>query len=75
MDFPTINPVMTGTKIKTTVTKKGYSAVTIAEVLGLADKSTVYKWFRGETLPDITNIVALSVVLEVRMDDLIAVGE
>ena len=70
--IPMIDPVKTGENIKNIVKENGYKAGTIANMLKLSDKSTVYKWFRGETLPDIANIFALSDILGVKMDDLVA---
>ena len=74
MGLPMIDPEKTGENIKVNMKKAGYTAIGLAEVMGIADKSTVYKWFRGETLPDIGNIVALAAILDVKMDDLIAIA-
>ncbi len=69
-----IDPVKTGNNIKKVVKDNGYTAAGIADMLGIADKSTVYKWMRGDVLPDITNMVAISVMLNVKLDDLVAVA-
>ena len=72
--FPTIDPIKTGENIKKIVKNNGYTAVTVAKMLGLADKSTVYKWMRGDVLPDIANMVAMAVMLGVKLDDMVAVA-
>ena len=43
----------------------------MCRMLMLSDKSTMYKWFRGETLPGIDNMFALSVLLGVTINDII----
>ena len=54
--------------------KSGYTAESVRVMLGMGDKSNVYKWFRGETLPTIDNFLALSMLLNVTVNDLIAVS-
>ena len=72
--FPVINTKETGKKIRETVKKSGYTAESVRVMLGMGDKSNVYKWFRGETLPTIDNFLALSMLLNVTVNDLIAVS-
>lgn len=72
MVLPVINPEKTGENIKENMKRAGYTATGLAEVMGIADKSTIYKWFRGEVLPDIGNVVALAAILDVTVDELIA---
>jgi len=38
---------------------------------GIADRSTMYKWLRGDALPGIDNLLALSVLLNVSVNDII----
>ena len=72
MGLPVINPVMTGANIKKNMKKAGLSAEGLMDAMGIADKSTIYKWLRGDTLPDIANIVALASILNVTVDELLA---
>jgi len=39
--------------------------------LGMNNPNSIYKWFRGEVLPTLENMYALSVILEVPIDDII----
>lgn len=71
MNFPIIDPVATGTNIKKMLKDKGLSVVKVKELLGISDKSNLYKWFRGEALPTIDNLLALSMLLGVTVNDLI----
>ena len=45
--------------------------VNAAGKLGLADKSTLYKWIRGDALPGIDNMLALSILLDVSINDIL----
>lgn len=71
MTFPTIDAVKTGEKIKTAVKKNGYTAESVRVMLGMGDKSNIYKWFRGESLPTIDNFLALSMILGITVNDMI----
>ena len=58
MDYPVIDIEGTGTRIRELIRES---------------TSLVYRYLRGEVLPSIDRIVALSVYLEVPIDDIIAV--
>ena len=74
MEFPVIDVEKTGRNLKELSIEKGYTARGIGQELGIAQKSTVCKWFRGDVLPGIDNLVALSRLLEVPIDELIIVS-
>ena len=40
-------------------------------MLGIADMSTMYKWLRGDSLPGIDNMLALSMLLGVSINDIL----
>lgn len=71
MDYPVIDPVGTGINIKNLIKGSGKTVTEVCRMLTLSDKSTMYKWFRGETLPGIDNMFALSVLLGVTINDII----
>lgn len=71
MDYPVIDPVGTGINIKNLIKGSGKTVTEMCRILMLSDKSTMYKWFRGETLPGIDNMFALSVLLGVTINDII----
>ena len=71
MEYPGINMKATGANIKAYVKKNAYSAEKVRMFLCMSDKSCVYKWFRGESLPSLDNLFALSMLLKVSMNDLL----
>ena len=71
MVYPIINPVETGKKIKILIKRNGRTAAWVAKTIGLSDKGTLYKWLRGEALPSIDNLLALSILFEVTINEIL----
>ena len=71
MDYPVIDPVRTGSNIKMLIKDSGNTVTGVGKMLGLADMSTMYKWFRGDALPGIDNMLALSILLGVSINDIL----
>lgn len=73
MDYPVIDIKRTGEKIKKNIKTSGHTVNDVAEYLG-ATRSLVYRYIRGDVLPSIDRLVALSVYLNVPMEDILAVS-
>jgi transcriptional regulator with XRE-family HTH domain len=71
-NLPIINMHATGENIKKFMRKNGYTVIALQEALGLATKQAVYKWLNGDTLPSIDNLLALSTLFDVRIEDILA---
>ena len=71
MSCPAIDPEATGTRINELRKAKGYSVPFLKEYFGFATTNAVYKWLRGETLPSLDNMFALSVLFGIPMNDII----
>lgn len=71
MTFPVIDMEATGDTIRRLRIEKGVSVKELSQFLGLSDVRAVYKWQRGETLPSIDNLLALSILLEVPIDQIL----
>ena len=69
--FPSIDSVATGENIARLRREKGYSVVDLQSWFGFEAPQAVYKWQRGESLPSVDNLYALSVLLGVSMNDII----
>lgn len=66
----TINMEETGKKIKKMREMSGMTIKQVQDACGIS-AAAVCKWQKGQTLPSIDNLLILSVIWNVRMDDLI----
>ena len=69
--YPVIDPVLTGTNLKRLIRGSGNTVAGVGRQLGIADRSTMYKWLRGDALPGIDNLLALSLLLDVSINDIL----
>lgn len=69
--YPTINVVATGARIKKLRKEKGIKVTELSEYMGFSEPQAVYKWQRGETLPSVDNLFALSRILETSIEDIL----
>ena len=72
--FPTINHRATGERIYHLRMDAGLSVRELSRMLCLSDVQAVYKWQRGETLPSLDNLVILSKIFHVTIDDILALS-
>ena len=70
--YQPIDQVKTGKKIKTMLEKAGYDVKYIQAYLHLSCPQSVYRWFKGKILPSVDHLCALSRLLGVHMEDLLA---
>lgn len=66
-----IDVYQTGKTIKRLCEERGITATDIMRKLNLNSPDLVYKWFRGERMPSVDNLVLLSDYLGVSIDELI----
>ena len=69
--YPTSNVVATGARIKQLRKAKGIKVTELSEYMGFSEPQAVYKWQRGETLPSVDNLFALSRILETSIEDIL----
>lgn len=69
--YPTIDLEKTGIKLKNMLKMAGYDVKFIQEYLHLSCPQSIYRWFKGKTLPTVENLCALSKLLEVHMEELL----
>lgn len=72
MLVPVVNMKLTGQNIASLRAEHGISVRDLQTALGIATPQAIYKWQRGETLPTIENLVGLSCILGVRIDEILA---
>ena len=65
--------VATGQNIVRLRKAAGLSVKDLQDIFGFATPQAIYKWQRGTAMPTIDNLVALAIVFQVKMDDIIVV--
>ena len=66
----------TGLEIDRLMKRRGVSVRDVYDMLGtLSSVRVIYRWMNGETLPSLDNLVKLSRILGVSLDDLVMVKE
>lgn len=69
--FPAIDPVATGRNIVRLRKERGLTVKDLQTWFGFEEPQAIYKWQRGDSLPCIDNLYALSALLEVPMDQIL----
>lgn len=70
-EFPVIDMEATGARIRELRKENRLKVDEVREFLGLDSQQAIYKWQRGECMPTIDNLYALSVLFETSVDDII----
>lgn len=72
MDLPVVNMKQTGQNICILREQRGISVRELQRILGFATPQAIYKWQHGESLPTVDNLVALSAILSVPIEAILA---
>lgn len=67
----TVDPYATGQNLKELMIKRNITPLKLSKLLGFTTTHAIYKWFRGENLPTIDNLVTIAYILDVSMDDIV----
>lgn len=65
----------TGNRIRSLIRQSGYSVQDIQQIMGFENPQAVYKWMAGKNLPGTDNLLILSRVLRVHMEELLVTNE
>lgn len=68
---PVLDLNATGAKIKSLLRQRGISPRKLQSILNFPYVQTIYNWFRGKNMPTLDNLVVLSQVLGVSMDEIV----
>lgn len=68
-EYPNIDLQKTGRRIQDMIRKSGYSVREVQEYLHLSCPQPIYRWFKGQILPSLNHVYALSLLLHVHMED------
>ena len=72
-NMPAIDMAGTGKRISALRQAKGLSVRDLQDIFGFATPQAIYKWQHGSAMPTIDNLVVLSVVFGVKVDDILVV--
>ncbi len=67
-EYPMINMKETGRNIANMRKERGITIREISDYMGFREPVAIYKWQRGDTLPSVDNLFALSRLFEVPID-------
>ena len=73
LNIPVINLAKTGENITKLRELSGYSVRELQEIFGFGTPQAIYKWQRGDALPSVDNLIVLSVVFKVSIEEIIIV--
>lgn len=71
--YPVVDAEATGKKIREIMDQQGISPTMVQKVLGGVSLQGIYKWFNGQSLPQLDKFAVLSNMLNTPIDDLIVV--
>ncbi|MDE6567073.1 MAG: helix-turn-helix domain-containing protein [Lachnospiraceae bacterium] len=71
MEYPLIDITATGSNLARLRAESGITVRALSDYLGMNNTNSIYRWFRGESLPSLDNLYAISVLLGVSMNEII----
>ena len=69
--FPVIDPVATGANITRLRQERGLTVHDLQRFFGFDAPQAIYKWQKGQSLPSIDNLYALSALFQVSMNEIL----
>ena len=69
--FPVIDPVATGANITRLRLERGFTVRDLQQFFGFEEPQAIYKWQRGQSLPNIDNLYALSQLFQISMNEIL----
>ena len=73
--MPTIDIVATGNNISRLREQAGMSVRDLQTIFGFATPQAIYKWQKGISMPTVDNLIVLSAVLKVTIEDIVVLNE
>lgn len=70
-NYPTIDMAATGNRIRSLRKEHHMKVDDIVSFMGFESQQAVYKWQRGESLPSVDNLYALSRLFDTTIDDIL----
>ncbi len=73
VNIPTIDMVRTGKNIENLRIRNGMSVKDIQKIFGFVTPQAIYKWQHGVSLPTVDNLVILSMLFNVSIDEILII--
>ena len=74
-NIPTVDLVATGKNIEKLRKEAGYTVKELQNIFGFGTPQAIYKWQHGTALPTVDNLVLLSVIFKVSIDEILVVEQ
>lgn len=71
MNYPVLDAKATGARIKELRKANHLKVEEVARFMGFESEQAVYKWQRGDSLPTVDNLYALSRLFQTTVDDIL----
>lgn len=71
----TINMLKTGQRIKELREKNGFTVKDLQRVFGFTRPQAIYRWQQGSTLPSVDNLVLLSALFQVTIEEILVIED
>lgn len=65
----------TGENIRRLLKTNGYTVKDVQEVMGFENPQAVYKWLSGKSLPNLENLLILSKLLNISIENILVLDE
>lgn len=65
----------TGENIRRLMKSNGYTVKDVQEVMGFENPQAVYKWLSGKSLPNLENLLILSKLLNISIENILVLDE
>ena len=65
----------TGENIRRLMKSNGYTVKDVQEVMGFENPQAVYKWLSGKSLPSLENLLILSKLLNISLENILVIDE
>ena len=63
----------TGIRIRKLLKENGYTVKDIQGAMGFENPQAIYKWMSGKSLPSLDNLIILSRILHISMEDILVI--
>ena len=73
-NIPTVDLIATGKNIEKLRKEAGYSVKDLQELFGFGTPQAIYKWQHGVALPTVDNLVFLSAIFQVSLEEILVIN-